>query len=302
MMTAGWRQVMAGAAAGEAAFPVTVCYPTAEPEHMRQIGPYAISAAWDAAPAPGRYPLTLLSHGSGSAPLVLRDLALQLARAGFVVAMPVHPGDNRDDRSQQGTLQTLRDRPRQLQQALEAVLADPALSTAVLPERVAVIGHSLGAYTALALAGGEPRTLPAVWPDGPSDPIPVAHDARVSALVLLAPAAVWYHAPGSLDAVRAPVLLLAGELDELAPPAHHADLLAARLPATTPLTYRIQPGAGHFSFISPFPPAMRQPGFGPALDPPGFDREAFQLELFATVTAFLRETLEPSPQVARSYP
>lgn len=302
MANAGWRQVTAGSAAGEAAFPVMVCHPTPEPERVRQVGPYAISAAWDAEPSAGRHPVALLSHGSGSTPLVLRDLALHLARTGFVVAMPVHPGDNRDDRSQQGTVQTLRERPRQLQCALEAVFADPVLGPAVRPERVAVIGHSLGAYTALALAGGEPRILPAFWPDGPSDPIPVAHDARIAALALLAPAAVWYHAPGSLDAVRAPVLLLAGECDELAPPAHHAELIAARLPAMPPLTYRNVPGAGHFSFVSPFPPAMRQPGFLPAHDPPGFDRAAFQPELFAIVTAFLQGLPEPPLQIARSYP
>lgn len=294
MPNAGWRQVTAGSAAGETAFPVMVCYPTPEPERVRQIGPYAISAAWDAEPSAGRHPVALLSHGSGSTPLVLRDLALYLARTGFMVAMPVHPGDNRDDRSQQGTVQTLRERPRQLQCALEAVFADPVLGPTGRPERVAVIGHSLGAYTALALAGGEPRTPPATWPDGPSDPIPVAHDARVGALVLLAPAAVWYHAPGSLDAVHAPALLLAGERDDITPPGYDAELIAARLPSTTPLTYRIVPGAGHFSFISPFPPAMRQPSFLPAQDPPGFDRAAFQPELFAIITKFLRNAREPA--------
>lgn len=285
-MNAGWRQVIVADDAG-VAFPVIVCYPTQDPETPRTLGPYPISAAWDGAPTPGEHPLVMLSHGSGSSPLVNRDLALALARSGFVVGMPIHPGDNRDDRSLQDTLQNLRQRPRHLQAAADVLLRDPVLFPDTTPAGIALIGHSLGAYTALALAGGEPRTLPEIWPDGPTEAITVAHDSRVTALVLLAPAVVWFHAPGALDAVHAPVLMLGGEQDHIAPPQHHADLVARHLPPSTRVDYRTVAGAGHFSFLSVFPPRMQQPGFPPALDPPGFDRAAFQEQLADEIVKFL---------------
>ncbi len=288
-MNAGWREVMASDDAGTGAFPVIICYPTREPERQRHLGPYAISAAWDAAPTAGEHPVIMLSHGSGSSPLANRDLALSLARAGFVVGMPVHPGDNRDDRRLQHTTQNLRQRPRCLQAAIDAVLGDPALFPGQGTRDIALIGHSLGAYTALALAGGDPRTLPEVWPDGPTEAIPVVHDPRVSTLVLLAPAVIWFHAPRALDAVQVPVLMLAGALDTVTPPQYHADLVARRLPRQDLLEYRIVAGAGHFSFLSVFPQPMQQPAFAPAQDPPGFDRAAFQVQMTEEIMKFLRK-------------
>lgn len=305
LANAGWRELTVIDEASADSFPVVVCYPTREPEHKRNLGPFPVSAACDAAVATGDLPLVMLSHGSGSSPLVNRDLALSLARTGFVVGMPVHPGDNRDDRRLQGTLRNLQRRPHHLRLAADVVLRDPALFPDNTPDGFALIGHSLGAYTALALAGGAPRTLSQPWPDGPAEPIPVAHDPRVSALVLLAPAAVWFHGEGVLAGVHAPVMMLAGEQDTVTPPPHHADLVARQLPHPGRLDYRVVPGAGHFSFLSVFPPEMRQPGFPPAQDPPGFDRAAFQQYLVAEITSFLYRTRPTGPQnqgVVRSSP
>ena len=46
------------------------------------------------------------------------------------------------------------------------------------------------------------------------------------------------------------------------------------------------PGAAHFSFQTPYPPALA--AIPPAQDPPGFDRAAYQPILHADITAFLR--------------
>ena len=65
------------------------------------------------------------------------------------------------------------------------------------------------------------------------------------------------------------------------------------LPADTPLDYQAVPGAGHFAFMSPFPPAMVSPAFRPSQDPPGFDRAAYQSHLREEVLAFVRSALRP---------
>ena len=150
-----------------------------------------------------------------------------------------------------------------------------------------MIGHSIGGYTALAVAGGHPMALPHQTATGVAQPVEVELDARVVAAVLLAPALPWLMAPGALADVHVPLLVRVGERDELLP-AELVERVLAGLPATTRVDYQVVPGAGHFSFQTPFPPAMVSPTFPPSQDPPGFDRPAYQRQLLDEVTAFLR--------------
>jgi hypothetical protein len=108
--------------------------------------------------------------------------------------------------------------------------------------------------------------------------------------VLLAPALPWFMAPGALAAIRVPLLVRTGERDELAPP-YFVERMLAGLPATTALDYRIVPCAGHFAWFWPVPEALARSGLPPAIDPPDFDRAAYQPDLQAEVLAFLRTTL-----------
>jgi hypothetical protein len=49
--------------------------------------------------------------------------------------------------------------------------------------------------------------------------------------------------------------------------------------------------AGHFSFVSVFPPEMCRADFLPSVDPEGFDREAFQNTMLADIAAYLTTEL-----------
>jgi predicted dienelactone hydrolase len=261
-------------------------HPATEPEHRVELGPYTADVATAAAPVEGRFPLVAVSHGTGSSPLLHRGLAAHLARHGFVVVMPEHARNHRGDDSLAGTATNLANRPRQVRQAIDAALTE--LGDFVVPDRIGVIGHSLGGYTALALAGGRPLTLAGETPDGRERRVDLEPDPRVKAIVLLAPAVPWYREPGALDAVRVPVLMLTAEQDEHTPP-WHSDVVARGVRG--PVEHRIVPGAGHYSFLTPFPATMSRPGFPPALDPPGFDRAAFHHHMYADVVTFLDRTL-----------
>ncbi|WP_460503677.1 alpha/beta hydrolase family protein, partial [Hymenobacter agri] len=117
-----------------------------------------------------------------------------------------------------------------------------------------------------------------------------AADARVRALVLLAPATVWYRAARALSQVRVPILLLTGEKDEWTPD-FHAQIVLNGVADRDQVTYRVVENAGHYSFFSPFPPERTGPGFPPSQDPPGFDRSRFQPELQAEILWFLQQQL-----------
>lgn len=253
-------------------------------------GPYAVEVAEGAEPVGTRLPVVVVSHGKTGSPWTYRGLALAIARSGFVVALVEHAGDNRADPSRTGTLANLEARPRMVRSALDALASDDVLRDHADPARAAVVGHSIGAYTALAVAGGRPWCGPDEAPDGAPRAVDVTRDPRVRTLVLLAPAAFWYAPSGSLSSVDVPILLRTGEKDAIAP-GSHGHLVVAGVARPELVDHVVVPNAGHFSFQSPFPEAMRRPDFPPANDPEGFDRSAYEPVLAREVVAFLQKNL-----------
>ncbi len=83
-------------------------------------------------------------------PLTHRDTATHLARHGFVVLLPEHVGNSRSDTSLDGTIERLRVRPQQVHDAFAALQHDDELGAHVDPHWRAIVGHSIGACTALA--------------------------------------------------------------------------------------------------------------------------------------------------------
>jgi len=212
--------------------------------------------------------LVVFSHGNGGAGALYRRLAEHLVRAGFVVALPDHPGNTRTDNRLAGTAANLEARPKHVKTVIDWAFDASPFAGTLKRDTAAILGHSLGGYTALAAAG----------------------DARVKALVLLAPATLWFQAPGSLDHVDVPILMFTAGQDEHTP-APHAEVVARGLPDPTLLEHHVIRNAGHFSFLDPFPPEKTSPAFAPSQDPPGFDRSRFLDDLGPLVAAFLERVL-----------
>ncbi|MET0322968.1 MAG: alpha/beta fold hydrolase [Duganella sp.] len=279
--------------------PLALLYPAQGVETAQSFGPYTLDVALDAAPvsAPsstpdggqGRYPLVVVSHGNAGTPWAYRELARHLVLAGFVVALPAHPGNTRHNNNRANTAANLANRPRHVTLVIDAAFNDPALGPLLAPGRVAVIGHSIGGYTALAVAGGKPWTGPYERKTHPPQPVPVTPDPRVRALVLLAPATAWF-LPEALRDVRLPILMITGDRDVNTPVGHAHNVLDG-VADRSQVVHRVFEGAAHFSFMSKFPPEMTRPEFHPSQDPPGFDRAGIQPQLFADITTFLVRTL-----------
>lgn len=88
----------------------------------------------------------------------------------------------------------------------------------------------------------------------------------------------------------ATITIYVGEHDG-ATPAAHARLVADQVPDPAQVTYEVVAGAGHYAFLTPFPPEMKRADFPPSADPPGFDRAAFHARLEIDVREFLDRTL-----------
>jgi predicted dienelactone hydrolase len=285
-----------------AATPLLYWYPTVAAEAVQRRGPATLSIAVDAAPAAGRFPAVVLSHGSGGTMLGHHDTACELARHGYVVATPLHAGNNFDDHSAEGTVRLWRDRPRQVRAALDALLADPLLAPHVDERRLGAIGFSAGGYSVLGATGAvaDPHRIAVhcrAHPDDrtfcgaagklvipPGEPL-VADppDARLRAAVVMAPVGALF-AEHSLDRVTIPIRLYRAEKDQVLRQPWHAERVRALLPR--PPEYVVVLGAGHYAFLAPFPPSLVKVVGAPARDPPGFDRAAFHRRLDQEIRAF----------------
>ncbi|MEX3776560.1 alpha/beta hydrolase family protein [Pseudomonas sp. MYb118] len=135
---------------------MVVWYPasTTAPAQLIDDNPVFVSASAvrDAPPTSGEHPLVVLSHGYRGNWSNQMWLASALAERGFIVAAVNHPGSTTHDRSPQAAAQ-LWQRPVDLRRAIEAVIAQPEHFGSVSPARIAVVGHSLGGWTAMEIAG-----------------------------------------------------------------------------------------------------------------------------------------------------
>src|SRR5262249_51803862 len=122
----------------------------------------------------------------------------------------------------------------------------------------------------------------------PSRAIPDSRDARIKAAIALAPPGVMLD-PASLATVGVPVRIYAAELDAVVPPRYHAEPLGLAIKPTPELV--VVPGAGHFSFVDPFPESIRQQVGPGATAPPRFDRAALQQPLRREIREFFDRVL-----------
>lgn len=235
----------------------------------------------DAAIMDGKFPLIIISHGNGGSPLLYRTISTHLAKNGYIVAMPEHYGNNRNNNVLENTTENLVTRPRHVSLTIDFFLADNWFNENIALNNIGVIGHSMGGYTALALAGGVPRTKEGVVVD-------VVPDPRIKAIVLLAPGTGWFM--HSLEKVKLPILLFTAEHDPVTPK-WNGEIVLNYVPDKSKVIFHEVENAGHFSFLSPFPATMKNPNFLPSTDPVGFNREQFHRQLPTTILDFLNEQL-----------
>jgi predicted dienelactone hydrolase len=256
-------------------------------EKSLDIGPpgkplfYVGEAAPDAPFADARRRAVILfSHGYGGSARMMGWFTTVLAQQGYIVIAVDHPGNNSHDKMTVAGSALFWDRPGDLEAALEAVKADPVLSGYIDTRRLGVAGFATGGFTALA-AGGARVDLQrfqaecAAHPDDglckPQPEFPVTleqataalaapelaaeaahaaddHSIRgVRAVFAIAPALVQAFDPASLTAMGAPVAIVVGEADPVAPPRLNGGAAARAIPRAQ---LKSLPGVGHYDFVS----------------------------------------------------
>jgi predicted dienelactone hydrolase len=199
-------------------------------------------------------PLVLFSHGYGSDRDGYAYLAAGWASAGYVVILPTHEGGDRQAALAGGFGEILRGETVVTASQLEANARDLSLIISSLPEivrqapqlrgaidstRIGVAGHSMGAGTALVVAGA---TLP-----GSSE---MVADPRPLAFIAISPQGMYSSADAHRwDAIARPTMTMYGSADsgeQHQPPSWRGDPFAHMPP---PSKYNVVvDGANHFSF------------------------------------------------------
>lgn len=174
--------------------------------------PGAVSATPDNLTG-GPFPLVVYSHGSGGLRYIHAAYTEAIASHGYIVAAPDHTGNTAVERiTGQGAdpSRILLDRPDDVRAVIDA-MTDTSHPTAggfaahVDPARIAVTGHSLGGFTAYAMAAGYANELGSTAPD-----------PRVRAIVTLAPATGGL-ADEELARVAIPAMTIVGTDDKTTP-------------------------------------------------------------------------------------
>lgn len=290
-------------------FAIGVWYPTqARPRPTTLLGAVLLDVAPDAAVLGRDLPLVVISHGNGGGPGSHADLALALADAGYVVAAPMHTGDNYADQRAAGSVNLFSGRNRQLHATIDHMLTAWPDHDRINPQRIGAFGFSAGGFTVLTAVGARPdlrivarhcatspefvcdvlrhARSPLVDAYAPTVGDAFVADARIKAAVVAAPGLGFAMGPDGLAGVRVPVQLWSGDEDDKVPYATNAKPLREALGAR--VEFHAVPGAGHASFLTPCgvlrPPAL-------CTDPGHFDRKGFHAGMNASVVAFFGKSL-----------
>jgi len=211
----------------------------------------------------GRYPVIVFSHGAGGSQSCCEELTRHWATYGYVTIQPTHEDSavRRRDAGEENVrfLQAVRDalkqpalwqsRPQDISFVLDSLgelqKRVPGLAGKIDEKHIGVGGHSMGSFTAEAVAGA--------LVDLPGKPMTSFADGRVKAVLCLSP-----QGPGqfgltelSFRALRIPYLGVTGSLDSLGPLADEAWHKRPFELAAAGDKYHVDiDGANHMSFIT----------------------------------------------------
>jgi predicted dienelactone hydrolase len=253
-----------------------------------------------------KFPLIVLSHGTGGSAAVVAWFGTALASRGYIVAAVNHPGNNGLEPYTQQGFTLWWERARDISVIIDQLLGDSTFGSRIDARRIGAAGFSLGGYTVIELAGGvtdrsayidfcqSPRadnmckTPPefqgnlfdsgdlaktdSEYRDSLSHSSDSYRDPRVRAVFAMAPALGPAFRPEGLRGISIPVEIVAGASDSNVPIESSARYFAAHIRSAKLTVF--PGGVGHYDFLDSCTEQGRK--IRPLLcdDAPDVDREA----------------------------
>jgi predicted dienelactone hydrolase len=196
-----------------------------------------------------RFPLIVFSHGFSGCGTQVVYLTEELARRGYIVAAPDHKdalcsvtgkGSFHSIKTDQSFFEpnkwddrTHADRRDDLERTIDWMLDSSEFKRAIAPGKIGLVGHSLGGYDVLGLAGG--------WDSWT--------DRRVGAVVALSPYATPFMVKNRMSAIRVPLMYQGAQWDVGITPYLRGDKGAFGL-SNSPKYYVELKAGGHFEWTN----------------------------------------------------
>jgi predicted dienelactone hydrolase len=238
-------------------------YPTMDKEQTIYYRSWQGKAASDGSIADSIFPLVIFSHGMNGSRYNQQYLAEHLSKHGYIVAAVQHLDSNY-------RLSTTVQRPHDISRSITFVLNNNEFKPHLDKSKIAIVGHSLGGYTAFVASGAivDFSKAPALYFSAINNSMIYnnfitnffkriyvsmkgacysSYDKRIKAMVALAPGLGDLFDKKALARVKIPVLIIAAEKDEVLAAQHNALQYKVNLP-TAPQYLQLT-GAGHYSFL-----------------------------------------------------
>jgi predicted dienelactone hydrolase len=236
-------------------------------------------------------PLVVISHGLGEDQTTFQYLAEHLASHGYAVALPAHIQTDAtaltnllEGYSKPPSPTAAINRVQDISFILDQLEREPSTSKQINTQKVAVVGHSYGGFTALAVGGTvfDPGYNPQACDLQRSSTINISvflqcslmklpqpryelGDPRVGAIVAADAFTSLVFSPASLQSLRTPTLMLTGSADIVVPMVLEATPTYSQIGARDKYLVMLK-GGTHFSVLPPIeggivtlPPALIGP-------------------------------------------
>lgn len=202
-----------------------------------------------------KFPLLLVSHGTGGNRFSLTWFVEKMVKEGYIVVAVDHFGNTSFNKIPREFLKWW-ERAIDIQFVLDKVLEDKHLGDHIDTEKIGGVGFSLGGYTNIALAGGyvnrnlkgKQTEVPPEFPKGEEvidfakDSILInsfnsyanrVKDERIKAFFVMAPAlGTGFHSKAQTNTITAPIFIVAGKGDTNTPVASNAEVYHALVPTS----------------------------------------------------------------------
>ena len=265
--------------------------------------------------AKGKYPLIMLSHGTGGGRLTLEWLAQALTRAGYIVAAVDHYGNTYEFKLPLEFLKVW-ERPLDISFALTELLKDGDLASHIDREKIGAIGFSLGGYTVIALAGGEVnyttlinynKTVGRKQLEIPEFPglinylddtaitngvkrVPPLKDRRIKAFFAISPAiGPGFTSEQQVKNITAPIYITGSQSDSIAPVKTNARRYHQLIAKSG--YYEFPGKTGHYVMLGEAIDEVKKQGPTYFTDDPSVDRHEVHLKTNSLAIAFFKKYL-----------
>jgi predicted dienelactone hydrolase len=271
-----------------------------------------------------KYPLILISHGTGGSASGMFWLGYHLAARGYIVAAVNHHGNTgAEPKLDPRGFLLYWERARDISAVLDLLLADPVFSSRIDRQHIGAAGLSLGGYTVMALAGARfnrseyDRFCSSAERDftcGPQPEFPdaprlfqdlKAHDAvvrdslmrsgdsyrdpRIRAIFAIAPVFGRGFTRADVSDISIPVKIVVGRGDTVAPPATNAQHYAALISGATLVL--LPAAVTHYTFVPACTDQGKQTLTRLCYDAPGLDRQKVQTQVGDLAAAFFSRSM-----------